>query len=90
MWKKATSAAHEKFGDVHTRLMKQNYPAVPQWWFVAILVPMIALSIFVCEGFGKQFQLPWWGVLLACAIAFTFTLPIGIIQATTNQVRLLY
>ncbi|XP_078430058.1 oligopeptide transporter 7-like isoform X2 [Wolffia australiana] len=33
----------------------------------------------------NQLQLPWWGVLLACAIAFFFTLPIGIITATTNQ-----
>ncbi|KAL0317966.1 UNVERIFIED_CONTAM: Oligopeptide transporter 6 [Sesamum angustifolium] len=30
-------------------------------------------------------QLPWWGVLLACAVAFVYTLPIGIIGATTNQ-----
>ncbi|KAI8018263.1 Oligopeptide transporter 7 [Camellia lanceoleosa] len=32
-----------------------------------------------------QLQLPWWGVLLACGLAFFFTLPIGVITATTNQ-----
>ncbi|PQQ20305.1 oligopeptide transporter 1-like [Prunus yedoensis var. nudiflora] len=85
MWKKTTSAVKDQIGDIHTRLMKKNYEAVPQWWFHIILVLMIALAIFACEGFDKQLQLPWWGVLMACGIALFFTLPIGIIQATTNQ-----
>ncbi|KAL6275336.1 hypothetical protein ACE6H2_018937 [Prunus campanulata] len=85
MWKKTTSAVRDQVGDIHTRLMKKNYEAVPQWWFHIILVLMVALAIFCCEGFGKQLQLPWWGVLMACGIALFFTLPIGIIQATTNQ-----
>ncbi|CAB4281855.1 unnamed protein product [Prunus armeniaca] len=85
MWKKTTSAVKDQIGDIHTRLMKKNYEAVPQWWFHIILVLMVALSVFTCEGFGKQLQLPWWGVLMACGIALFFTLPIGIIQATTNQ-----
>ena len=67
--------------------MKKNYEEVPQWWFIAILVAMVALSLFACEGFDKQLQLPWWGLLLACGIALLFTLPIGVIQATTNTVR---
>ncbi|XP_010448244.1 PREDICTED: oligopeptide transporter 5-like [Camelina sativa] len=85
MWKKATLATKDKFGDVHTRLMKKNYKEVPQWWFVAVLAVSFVLALYACEGFGKQLQLPWWGLLLACAIAFTFTLPIGVILATTNQ-----
>jgi hypothetical protein len=32
-------------------------------------------------------QLPWWGMLFAFALAFVVTLPIGVIQATTNQAR---
>jgi hypothetical protein len=65
--------------------MKKNYKEVPQWWFVAVLAASFVLALYACEGFGKQLQLPWWGLLLACAIAFTFTLPIGVILATTNQ-----
>ncbi|KAH7526070.1 hypothetical protein JRO89_XSUnG0067500 [Xanthoceras sorbifolium] len=30
-------------------------------------------------------QLPWWGMLFAFALAWIVTLPIGVIQATTNQ-----
>ena len=66
--------------------MKKNYKQVPQWWFYIFLVLMLALAIVACKGFGKQLQLPWWGLLLACGIALFFTLPIGIIQATTNVV----
>uniref|UniRef100_A0A0D3DG99 Oligopeptide transporter n=1 Tax=Brassica oleracea var. oleracea TaxID=109376 RepID=A0A0D3DG99_BRAOL len=80
MWKKSTKAE-----DVHTRLMKKNYKEVPHWWFLTVLFLSFVLALYACEGFGKQLQLPWWGLLLACAVAFTFTLPIGVIQATTNQ-----
>ncbi|KAL3508347.1 hypothetical protein ACH5RR_027748 [Cinchona calisaya] len=79
------TALKEKQGDVHTRLMKKNYKAVPNWWFHAILIVVLALSLLTCEGFGKQLQLPWWGLIFACGIAWFFTLPIGLIQATTNQ-----
>jgi hypothetical protein len=74
-------------GDVHTRLRKRNYAAVPQWWFQVMLVLVLGFSVFTCEGFGRQLQLPYWGVLLAAGLAFFFTLPIGIITATTNQVQ---
>lgn len=84
LWKKTTTAMNQ-LGDVHTRIMKRNYKEVPQWWFHSILILMVALALFACEGFDKQLQLPWWGILLACGIALFFTLPIGIIQATTNM-----
>ncbi|KAF7106086.1 hypothetical protein CFC21_106847 [Triticum aestivum] len=70
--------------DIHTKLMRR-YKKVPEWWFICILLVSIAATIFACEYYIEQLQLPWWGVLLACVIAFFFTLPIGIITATTNQ-----
>ncbi|KAG5019233.1 Oligopeptide transporter 6 [Glycine soja] len=70
--------------DIHTRLMRR-YKSVPTWWFYIILAANIALIIFICEYYNESLQLPWWGVLLACAISIFFTLPIGIINATTNQ-----
>jgi hypothetical protein len=73
--------------DIHTKLMRR-YKQVPEWWFICILVANIAVTIFAREYYIDQLQLPWWGVLLACALAFFFTLPIGIITATTNQVRI--
>ncbi|KAK1431605.1 hypothetical protein QVD17_08076 [Tagetes erecta] len=70
--------------DVHTRLMRV-YKPVPMWWFLVILLLNIALILFACTHYADTLQLPWWGVLLACAVAIAFTLPIGIISATTNQ-----
>ncbi|KAL5972429.1 hypothetical protein ACLOJK_041683 [Asimina triloba] len=85
LWRQTVSTGRTQIGDIHTRLMKENYETVPQWWFYTILASMIALAALACEGFGKQLQLPFWGILLACALALFFTLPIGVIAATTNQ-----
>ncbi|OIV97965.1 hypothetical protein TanjilG_12722 [Lupinus angustifolius] len=87
LWKKTTrtTSEGENEGDVHTRIMKKNYEQVPEWWFVTILALMIVMSLVACEGFGRQLQLPWWGFLLSLGIALLFTLPIGVIQATTNM-----
>ncbi|TYH14848.1 hypothetical protein ES288_A06G253700v1 [Gossypium darwinii] len=46
---------------------------------------VIGLAVLISQGFGKQFQLPYWGVLLAIGLALFFTLPVGVIMATTNQ-----
>ncbi|XP_052164628.1 oligopeptide transporter 4-like [Oryza glaberrima] len=70
--------------DVHTRLMK-SYRDVPSWWFYAMLALSMAVSLFLCTVLRSAVQLPWWGLLFACAMAFVFTLPISIITATTNQ-----
>ncbi|KAJ8632363.1 hypothetical protein MRB53_025699 [Persea americana] len=84
IWQMSKSAFQEKREDIHTRLMRK-YKQVPEWWFGCILIANIALTIFACEYYNDQLQLPWWGVLFACGLAVFFTLPIGIITATTNQ-----
>lgn len=86
IWQQTKASFQDKFGDVHTRLMKKNYDPVPQWWFYSLMILVIGLALLTCEGFGSQLQLPYWGVLLAIALAMVFTLPIGVITATTNQV----
>ncbi|CAL5367692.1 unnamed protein product [Camellia sinensis] len=85
LWKYSKGAfGGSKKMDIHSRLMKV-YKQVPTWWFLVILVVNIATIIFACTYYNATLQLPWWGVLLACGIAIFFTLPIGIISATTNQ-----
>ncbi|KAL1319820.1 hypothetical protein HN51_064569 [Arachis hypogaea] len=84
LWEQSKSSFKEKKTDIHTKLMRR-YKQVPEWWFVSILIVTIAATVFACEYYNEQLQLPWWGVLLACAIAIFFTLPIGIITAITNQ-----
>ncbi|PSR91409.1 Oligopeptide transporter like [Actinidia chinensis var. chinensis] len=84
IWEQSKSSFQDKTMDIHTRLMRR-YKQVPEWWFWLILAINIAATIFACEYYNDQLQLPWWGVILACVIAFVFTLPIGIITAITNQ-----
>ncbi|GMP27129.1 hypothetical protein CsSME_00003260 [Camellia sinensis var. sinensis] len=84
LWQQSKSAFQEKKMDVHTKLMRK-YKQVPEWWFSCILLMNIASTIFIFEYYNDQLQLKWWGVLLACGLALFFTLPIGVITATTNQ-----
>ncbi|OVA19847.1 Oligopeptide transporter [Macleaya cordata] len=84
IWGLSKGAIQEKKVDVHTRLMRR-YKQVPDWWFACILLLNIAATIFACQYYKEQLQLPWWGVLLACGLAISFTLPVGVITATTNQ-----
>lgn len=84
IWQRSRLAAMESKPDIHTRLM-QRYPKLPEWWFMVLLVVNIGVAIGTLEGY-KEFQLPWWGLLIGCALSAFFTLPIGIIAATTNQV----
>ncbi|ESW28162.1 hypothetical protein PHAVU_003G263900 [Phaseolus vulgaris] len=79
------SAFQENKIDIHTKIMRKNYKQVPEWWFLCILLFNIVATIFICEYFNNELQLPWWGVVLACVVAMSFTLPIGVIRATTNQ-----
>lgn len=89
IWQQAKASIQDQFDDVHTRLMKKNYDPVPQWWFYTLLILVIGLAMVACEGFDRQLQLPYWGVLLAASMALLFTLPVGVITATTNQVHYL-
>ncbi|KAL6332689.1 hypothetical protein AAG906_010029 [Vitis piasezkii] len=82
--RQSKSAIHNAKMDVHARLMK-NYKQVPEWWFLILLIGSIALSIIMCFVWKEDVQLPWWGMLFAFGLAWIVTLPIGVIQATTNQ-----
>ncbi|KAG0474764.1 hypothetical protein HPP92_014450 [Vanilla planifolia] len=77
-------ASYDGKEDIHTKLMRK-YEDIPGWWFYILLVASVFVSISLCVFLKDQVQLPWWGLLFACAMAFFFTLPISIITATTNQ-----
>uniref|UniRef100_A0A2C9U1Q6 Uncharacterized protein n=1 Tax=Manihot esculenta TaxID=3983 RepID=A0A2C9U1Q6_MANES len=77
-------ASYEGKEDIHTRLMKK-YKGIPNWWFYLTLLFSLVLSLFLCIFMKDQIQMPWWGLIFAVGIALTFTLPISIITATTNQ-----
>ncbi|GAA5811128.1 hypothetical protein MFLAVUS_004557 [Mucor flavus] len=68
--------------DIHQKLMRV-YPEVPDWWYIAIFLISFGVSFAVI--YEWPIYLPWWGLILAVAISAIFVLPIGIIQAVTNQ-----
>lgn len=78
-------ASHLGKEDIHSRLMKK-YEDIPSWWFFVLMVGTLLASLALCIFMRDQIQMPWWGLILASALAFVFTLPISIITATTNQV----
>ncbi|KAF9121336.1 hypothetical protein BG015_005862 [Linnemannia schmuckeri] len=67
--------------DIHSRLMRV-YPEVPDWWYASLFVISLGLSFVACIVYN---YMPWWAVFLAMAIAMFFVLPVGIVQAVTNQ-----
>lgn len=71
-----------KTPDIHFKLM-QAYNEVPEWWYLSLFAAMVVLAIVTCEVW--DYGLPWWSVLLAVGISALFSLPIGLIQAVTNQ-----
>jgi hypothetical protein len=62
------------------------YKEVPDWWFYILLIGSVVLSLLMSFVWKETVQLRWWGMLFAFALAWLVTLPIGVIQATTNQV----
>ncbi|XP_008785648.1 oligopeptide transporter 3-like [Phoenix dactylifera] len=85
IWRRSKSAMNSLKLDVHAKLMKNNYKEVPQWWFLILLAGSAVLSLLMSFVWKEQVQLPWWGMLFAFGLAWLVTLPIGVIQATTNQ-----
>ncbi|EEP76496.1 OPT family small oligopeptide transporter [Uncinocarpus reesii 1704] len=67
--------------DIHTRMMRK-YPKVPVWWYLVLLSGCLVLCFLTCVAWPTH--LPWWGLLIALLIAFILTVPIGIIQGSTN------
>lgn len=86
IWKRAITSRRNP-PDIHIKLM-YKYEDIPQWWFYTLLVPTLSISFALCEFYKEQVQLPWWGLILACAFASLFNLSISVITTTTNKVKL--
>ena len=67
--------------DIHFNMIKKYRPA-PDWWYLALLAIVLAMGLGVVEGYDTQ--LPWWGFIVACAIAGVFIVPCCTILGMTN------
>ncbi|KAL7900990.1 small oligopeptide transporter [Trichoderma sp. SZMC 28014] len=81
IWKQYMNSTTEK-PDIHMKLMKK-YKEAPTWWYLTLFSIMLALGFYTVLAYPTN--LTWWAFLLAVTISFVFSLPIGIIQAVTNN-----
>ncbi|KAK0442537.1 oligopeptide transporter [Desarmillaria tabescens] len=81
IWTQARRAMHEQ-PDIHARLMSQ-YPQVPEWWYAIIFLSMFAFGVISIEVWDTKFPVQFF--ILALVISFVYVIPIGMIQAITNQ-----
>jgi OPT family oligopeptide transporter len=62
--------------------MMRKYKAVPDWWYGAFFLSMAALALAaVC---ACPTHLSWWALIIGLLISIVWTVPIGIVYATTN------
>jgi OPT family oligopeptide transporter len=68
--------------DVHSYLMRK-YPEAPHWWFVATGIVCIVLGIVGIETLHTG--LPVWAFFFSIFLGTILVLPLGLLQAITNQ-----
>ncbi|EGN97372.1 hypothetical protein SERLA73DRAFT_75065 [Serpula lacrymans var. lacrymans S7.3] len=81
IWVQSRRSMHEQ-PDIHARLMSK-YRQVPEWWYMIIFVIMFVIGVIAIEVWHTEF--PVWAFVLSLFIAFFYVIPIGMIQAITNQ-----
>ncbi|THH02009.1 hypothetical protein EW026_g784 [Hermanssonia centrifuga] len=81
IWVQSRRSMSEQ-ADIHARLMAK-YPQVPDWWYAVIFVVMFVFGVVCIEVYDSK--MPVWAFVLALLVAFIYVIPIGIIQAITNQ-----
>ncbi|KAK7468277.1 hypothetical protein VKT23_002787 [Stygiomarasmius scandens] len=68
--------------DIHSRLMSR-YPQVPEWWYLIVFMVFFTFGVISIEVWPTQ--MPVWAFVVALGIAFAYVIPVGMIQAITNQ-----
>ncbi|KAI8050581.1 oligopeptide transporter [Syncephalis plumigaleata] len=75
-------ASRNEKEDIHSRMMRA-YPDVPISWFVGMFIVTLVAAIIVCEVY--PIKVPWWALLVCIVISGLLILPMGIIQAVSNN-----
>ncbi|RDA88408.1 hypothetical protein CP532_5603 [Ophiocordyceps camponoti-leonardi (nom. inval.)] len=67
--------------DIHTKLMTR-YVNVPDWWYAALL--LISLGLSLATALGYDSQLPWWALIASIGLAVLFIIPVTTVLAVYN------
>ena len=63
--------------------LMQKYREAPEWWFLAVFA--ISFAFGLAASVSWDTHLPWWAYIISLLIGSVLALPVGIIQAITNQ-----
>lgn len=80
LWMQAHSI-NGTLDDNHTKMMRK-YKPVPGWWYATLFLAMTGLSLATVCGWPTH--LSWWALIVGLIISIVWTVPIGIVYATTN------
>ncbi|KAK5998758.1 Sexual differentiation process protein isp4 [Cladobotryum mycophilum] len=81
VWNRAKDSRYEE-PDIHLKLMRK-YKEAPEWWFLTIFVVSFAFGMVASQVWPTH--LPWWAYIICILIGVVFFIPIGMVQAITNQ-----
>ncbi|KAG9250828.1 OPT oligopeptide transporter protein-domain-containing protein [Emericellopsis atlantica] len=81
IWRRARNVRYEE-ADIHLKLMRK-YKEAPEWWYLVVFA--ISFGAGMAASIAWSTHLTWYMYILAIAIPAFFMIPIGIIQAITNQ-----
>lgn len=81
IWRRTRNYRSEE-PDIHLKLMRK-YKEAPEWWFATIFVVSFACGLIASQVWDTH--MPWWAYVIAILIGSVLYIPIGIVQAITNQ-----
>lgn len=81
VWNRAKNSRSDE-PDIHMKLMRR-YKEAPEWWFLTIFAISFAFGMIASQIYPTN--LPWWAYIIAIIIGAVLYIPIGIVQAITNQ-----
>ncbi|KAG5950204.1 hypothetical protein E4U58_001747, partial [Claviceps cyperi] len=81
VWNRAKNSKYDE-DDVHMKLMRK-YKEAPEWWFMVIFAVSFAFGMIACQVWDTH--LPWWAYIVCILIGTVLFIPIGMVQAITNQ-----
>ncbi|KAG8891253.1 hypothetical protein FRC00_014015, partial [Tulasnella sp. 408] len=85
LWK-ALRGKQQEDDDIHARLMRK-YPEIPALWYTGVFVVSFTLAVAAIQI--GHFDLPIWGVLLAAALVFIYSIPaLYVYSATTGIISI--
>lgn len=81
IWARTRSATSEE-ADVHLKMMRK-YREAPEWWFASVFAVSFAFGMIASQVWLTH--LTWWAYIICVLIGVVLILPVGVIQAITNQ-----